>query len=162
MHDCHLTLQSCCAACDSLHACSRDLLFRQLISSLLAVTRHPSVHPRKQKSQEASYKNSVCDGVIVCRSGVNICVCLYMQARSKPVHPLKKPANAPFFLPTLAGLHSEPLFDPSAAPEADQDDSDKPSTSSRINKSQGDSRACLLSCFVHAACPPQMPLHVCM
>ena len=38
-----------------------------------------------------------------------------MQAHSKPVQQPKKPANAPFFLPTVAGLHSEPLFDPSIA-----------------------------------------------
>lgn len=64
-----------------------------------------------------------------------------VQARSKPVQPPKKPASAPFFLPTVAGLHSEPLFDPSstAADEAKtQDPSHNPSSSSRINKSGGE------------------------
>ena len=61
-----------------------------------------------------------------------------VQARSKPVQPPKKPANAPFFLPTVAGLHSEPLFDPSAAGEAEAEESGKPGGSSRINKSTGE------------------------
>ncbi|KAL3149179.1 hypothetical protein ABBQ32_002010 [Trebouxia sp. C0010 RCD-2024] len=60
-----------------------------------------------------------------------------IKARSKPVQPPKKPASAPFFLPTVAGLHSEPLFDPSAADEARTEESDKPSSSSRINQSAG-------------------------
>lgn len=63
---------------------------------------------------------------------------LFVQARSKPVQPPKKPANAPFFLPTIAGLHSEPLFDPSAADEADLEESEQPSSSSRINRSAGE------------------------
>lgn len=61
-----------------------------------------------------------------------------LQARSKPVQPPKKAANAPFFLPTIAGLHSEPLFDPSAADDAEVEESEKPSSSSRINKSAGE------------------------
>ena len=61
-----------------------------------------------------------------------------LQARSKPVQPPKKAANAPFFLPTIAGLHSEPLFDPTAADEAEVEEPEKPSSSSRINKSAGE------------------------
>ena len=60
-----------------------------------------------------------------------------MQALSKPVQPPKKPANAPFFLPTVAGLHSEPLFDPNTVDQTDDQQADQPSTSSRINKNAG-------------------------
>ena len=71
-----------------------------------------------------------------------------VQARSKPVQPPKKPANAPFFLPTIAGLHSEPLFDPSAAVEAEIEESEKPSSNSRINKSAGE-RHLVPACISH-------------
>ena len=37
-----------------------------------------------------------------------------LQERSKPVQPPKKPEAAPFFLPTVATLSSNPVFD--AAP----------------------------------------------
>ena len=83
-------------------------------------------------------------------------VCQYLQARSKPVQPPTKPVNAPFFLPTIAGLHSEPLFDPSAADTEDGGEADKPSNSSRINRSRGrsfcyDSTSFLLGSLPRAA-----------
>lgn len=38
-----------------------------------------------------------------------------MQERNKPIEPLKKPAQAPFFLPTVPGLARDPVFDVNAA-----------------------------------------------
>ena len=71
---------------------------------------------------------------------------LCMQARSKPVQPPTKPANAPFFLPTVAGVHGDALFDPPAAQDQPQDQTDNPSTSSRINRSAGE-HVCLFLAF---------------
>ena len=34
-----------------------------------------------------------------------------MQERNKPIEPPKKPAQAPFFLPTVPGLDRDPVFD---------------------------------------------------
>lgn len=58
-----------------------------------------------------------------------------LQARSKPLEPPAKPASAPFFLPTVAGLHSEPLFDPSAADQDDQQAAEQ--SKSRVKRNAG-------------------------
>ena len=68
-----------------------------------------------------------------------------MQARSKPVQPPTKPANAPFFLPTVAGVHGDALFDPTASQDQAEDQTDNPSTSSRINRSAGEHVSLLLA-----------------
>jgi len=68
-----------------------------------------------------------------------------MQARSKPVQPPTKPANAPFFLPTVAGVHGDALFDPTASQDQAEDQTDNPSTSSRINRSAGEHVRLLLA-----------------
>ncbi|KAL0035116.1 hypothetical protein WJX79_001452 [Trebouxia sp. C0005] len=60
-----------------------------------------------------------------------------IKARSKPVQPPTKPANAPFFLPTVAGVHGDALFEPTASQDQTDDQTDNPSTSSRINRSAG-------------------------
>ena len=36
---------------------------------------------------------------------------LCVQERNKPIEPPKKPAQAPFFLPTVPGLERDPVFD---------------------------------------------------
>lgn len=41
---------------------------------------------------------------------------LWLQERSKPAEPPKKPEAAPFFLPTVAGLSRNPIFNTQAAP----------------------------------------------
>ena len=41
-----------------------------------------------------------------------------MQERSRPVQPPQKPEAAPFFLPTLATLEKNPVFDTEAATPA--------------------------------------------
>ena len=45
---------------------------------------------------------------------------LPMQERNKPIEPPKKPAQAPFFLPTLPGLAQNPVFDLDGAQEKDE------------------------------------------
>ena len=131
----------------------------------MARTMHKLLHlkqlgtPRSMICQQTVSAATIC----VFTYDVDACACMCLQARSKPVQLPKKPANAPFFLPTLAGLHSEPLFDPSAAPQAEQDDSDKPSTSSRINKSGGVGLApvsCHALC-IHKACCVHLCVCVC-
>lgn len=59
--------------------------------------------------------------------------CMCVQARSKPIQPPTKPANAPFFLPTVPGLHSEPLFDPSAVTEESQQAAEQPKSKVKRN-----------------------------
>lgn len=40
-----------------------------------------------------------------------------LQERNKPIEPPKKPAQAPFFLPTVPGLARDPVFDLERAEE---------------------------------------------
>ncbi len=42
-----------------------------------------------------------------------------LQERNKPIEPPKKPAQAPFFLPTVPGLARDPVFDLDGAEEKD-------------------------------------------
>lgn len=43
-----------------------------------------------------------------------------MQERNKPIEPPKKPAQAPFFLPTVPGLARDPVFNMNAAGQEDK------------------------------------------
>jgi hypothetical protein len=47
-------------------------------------------------------------------------VLLSLAHLCRPIQPPKKPESAPFFLPTVASLAGNPVFDPSAAPAADE------------------------------------------
>ena len=73
--------------------------------------------------------------------GSSMCVSCGLQARSKPIQPPTKPASAPFFLPTVPGLHSEPLFDPSAAEVDSQQGAAQPS--SRVKRNAGMAVPCI-------------------
>ena len=42
-----------------------------------------------------------------------------LQERNKPIEAPKKPAQAPFFLPTVPGLARDPVFDLEGAEEND-------------------------------------------
>ncbi|GAX75096.1 hypothetical protein CEUSTIGMA_g2540.t1 [Chlamydomonas eustigma] len=57
-----------------------------------------------------------------------------IKERNKPLLPPKKLEAAPFFLPTVAGLNTEPVFDINAAPSAPGGEPFFESTSSRILK----------------------------
>lgn len=51
-----------------------------------------------------------------------------LQERNKPIEPPKKPAQAPFFLPTVPGLERDPVFDLQGADGADEGMSQRHST----------------------------------
>ena len=45
-----------------------------------------------------------------------------IRERNKPVAPPEKPKDAPFFLPTTAGLERNPVFDLDAEVEGDEEE----------------------------------------